>query len=55
MVMVEVMVVRLCPARVGMPCRGADILQLDQYRDAQLGEWAHLGYDRWSGIPDLSQ
>jgi hypothetical protein len=36
MVMVEVMVVRLCPARVGMPCRGADILQLDQYRDAQL-------------------
>ena len=36
MVMVEVMVgVRLSPARVGMPCRGADILQLDQYRDAR--------------------
>ena len=25
------------------------------HRVQDLGEMAHLGYDRWSGIPDLSQ
>ena len=40
---------------IGIEGEGSALKTLPEVFAPEIGEMAHLGYDRWSGIPDLSQ